>query len=167
MPLTLRALATGLSLISAASPVDVWANGLEQSASCLLQMDKAMPMKVMSDSPAPHSEPSSATMLSTWGDESLRDWSVKSLVIVGNGPLYHHDRERIKKFPEERVIRFNSMVNLRLDEPVGHLYANACASGWWGVTSLTCSRIRIQDTRGYRAVRKTFSEFAPGTYRSF
>eukprot|EP00971_Amphidinium_carterae_P209385 4153323-Amphidinium_carterae.1 len=44
----------------------------------------------------------------------------------------------IRGTEEERVIRFNSMPNLLLDEPVGHLYANACSRGWWGVSG--CNR---------------------------
>mmetsp|Transcript_33501 Transcript_33501/g.76533 ORF Transcript_33501/g.76533 Transcript_33501/m.76533 type:complete len:310 (+) Transcript_33501:110-1039(+) len=153
MPLTLRALALArLSLIAAASPLDVcvWANGLGQSASSWLQIDKVVPAMhtiVMTDFAANRSEPlgpSIATieMLHSWGDENLRDRSVKSLAIVGNGPLSDSDREEIKTFPEERLIRFNSMANLKLDEAVGHLYANACASGWWGVTALPCKRMR-------------------------
>jgi len=73
--------------------------------------------------------------------ESLRDPSVDVMAIVGNGPLTDAQREEIKKYPKERIVRFNAMANLLADEPVGHVYANACLHGWWGVTSLVCKRL--------------------------
>mmetsp|Transcript_16623 Transcript_16623/g.38912 ORF Transcript_16623/g.38912 Transcript_16623/m.38912 type:complete len:362 (-) Transcript_16623:197-1282(-) len=73
--------------------------------------------------------------------ESLRDPSVDMLAIVGNGPLTHAQREEIKQFPQDRIIRFNAMANLMADEPVGHVYANACPGGWWGITALECKRL--------------------------
>eukprot|EP00403_Amphidinium_massartii_P014695 CAMPEP_0178412544 /NCGR_PEP_ID=MMETSP0689_2-20121128/22069_1 /TAXON_ID=160604 /ORGANISM="Amphidinium massartii, Strain CS-259" /LENGTH=301 /DNA_ID=CAMNT_0020033793 /DNA_START=226 /DNA_END=1127 /DNA_ORIENTATION=+ len=67
-------------------------------------------------------------------DESTHD----DLVIVGNGPLLDEQRQEIAKFPASRVFRMNAMNTLRDGEPVGHVFANACSQGWWGVTVLAC-----------------------------
>jgi len=77
-----------------------------------------------------------------WKDASLRDFSRTSLAIVGNGPLTEDNRVAIRLFPAEDIIRFNAMPNLRFNEPVGRVYANAYRNGgWWGVTAAVCSRI--------------------------
>mmetsp|Transcript_57348 Transcript_57348/g.105939 ORF Transcript_57348/g.105939 Transcript_57348/m.105939 type:complete len:317 (-) Transcript_57348:81-1031(-) len=157
MPLTVHAIVfTGLCLIAATRAAEVCfqdkVDGLGQSAPnwAMLQRDKEIALQpvVMSDlgSLRETSEPVSASEIAAvtsdlWGPEELRDWSVASLAVVGNGPLSDGDRKEIKTYPAERVIRFNAMPNLAMEEPVGHLYANACSRGWWGVTSLACKRV--------------------------
>eukprot|EP00403_Amphidinium_massartii_P012718 CAMPEP_0178421902 /NCGR_PEP_ID=MMETSP0689_2-20121128/26891_1 /TAXON_ID=160604 /ORGANISM="Amphidinium massartii, Strain CS-259" /LENGTH=333 /DNA_ID=CAMNT_0020043437 /DNA_START=95 /DNA_END=1096 /DNA_ORIENTATION=+ len=72
----------------------------------------------------------------------LRDPSDLPLAIVGNGPLEESDRAELNKFPAKQIFRMNAMNNLREGEPVGHVYANSCSQGWWGVTTLICPKIK-------------------------
>jgi len=78
-------------------------------------------------------------MLSNSSEDHAID-PARDIAIVGNGPLAEENRKELLQFPPERVFRMNAMNNLHKGEPVGHVCANACSQGWWGVTVLACPR---------------------------
>jgi len=65
----------------------------------------------------------------------------RDIAVVGNGPLSEEHRQELVQFPAAKVFRMNAMNNLHNGEPVGHVCANACSQGWWGVTVLACPRV--------------------------
>lgn len=70
----------------------------------------------------------------TWSHTLAAEQEAKGNVyLVGNGPISEEDHKTLETVPPWWIFRFNGMVNLRSNEPVGRVFVRNTATGYWGL----------------------------------